>query len=619
MTVRRRTWFSRNFSKHVLAERLRDYPLLRLLVFKKWFRVAVLAFVLLVGFLALFLPKIWTVTPRHFKPEIKISGLDVVQAWSLKRSARRAEAAGDREQADHAWLGAVINSPANPRLVRGFLRNALQREAAKVTLPVVIGQTFWLLRLAHTNEADLALAARVCERFHTDELTLGLLGPLEKRLDGELQKVFLKALFNAGLVVDEFAPRWKNKPGKWGSDPETRLYDAAYREGWGPLRGTAEAHLILEEGKRTPATRELANRLDLAVSTKLQDAERYRAALDRLKTWHVDTAMDNAGYWQLLLAIGEKDEAVRQAQQYPTPPRTAIETIRLGQAYNQLGLRDQARQLLQKYLAEFGYSEKLWQTYATLLIDDQQWEPLAALALKIRQESTVGNVLVGFSYYLEGRALLGQNRRPAAEMSFRKMLDYDYEDPGVGMFIAADLNQCGFYAISADFLKKFEQVYDQSPIYWDLVFESAFRLKQPERMLAAAAKAYSLRPRELKYMNNYAAALLIVRQQPDEAIKLTRQIMSAAPDLILAKINHSMALLMNRRTSEAAALVGPIAVERLNAEAANSYYMARYELELNQQQWQQARQTRARIDVKYLFPNQIKWLDDNKPPAQPKS
>src|SRR5437899_1735838 len=109
--------------KQKLAAKLIYSPFLRLVLFNFWFRLAFFCFAGLLIFLALFLPRIWQVTPPGFLPVVTISGLDMAQAWSLKRSALRATSAGNFELAADAWNTAIANNPANPELIRGALRN----------------------------------------------------------------------------------------------------------------------------------------------------------------------------------------------------------------------------------------------------------------------------------------------------------------------------------------------------------------------------------------------------------------------------------------------------------------------------------------------------------------
>src|SRR5204862_4483755 len=86
-----------------LANRFVYFPLVRLLIFSFWFRLIFAGFLLFLIFLGLFLPRIWRTTPPGFLPVVKISGLDMAQAWPLKRSELRLMNAGDLDQAAYAW------------------------------------------------------------------------------------------------------------------------------------------------------------------------------------------------------------------------------------------------------------------------------------------------------------------------------------------------------------------------------------------------------------------------------------------------------------------------------------------------------------------------------------
>src|SRR5579862_593361 len=135
-------------TKRRLANRFGYNVFLRLLLFKFWFRVAVLGFLFLLLFLALFLPRIWRVTPRGFRPVVKISGLDKLQCWSLKRTGREEMAAGNFERAHYAWQAAVANNLADVAALRGLISN-LAHWAGSPPESLAVGVTFssWLLRL----------------------------------------------------------------------------------------------------------------------------------------------------------------------------------------------------------------------------------------------------------------------------------------------------------------------------------------------------------------------------------------------------------------------------------------------------------------------------------------
>src|SRR5687767_1739004 len=95
------------------AGRLERFPLLRILLLEKWFRRAFLLFLTVLAGALSFLPKIWVTSPKGFLPVVKISLLDRVQAGSLKRSARKAAAAGRFDEASYAWQAALANNRAD--------------------------------------------------------------------------------------------------------------------------------------------------------------------------------------------------------------------------------------------------------------------------------------------------------------------------------------------------------------------------------------------------------------------------------------------------------------------------------------------------------------------------
>src|SRR5215470_17816654 len=110
------------------AGRLENFPLLRILLLEKWFRAVFLLFLTVFVGALLFLPKIWVTSPKGFLPVVKVSLLDRVQAWSLKRAGRKAAAAGRYEEASYAWQTAIANNRADTEASRELLRNFLDHE-----------------------------------------------------------------------------------------------------------------------------------------------------------------------------------------------------------------------------------------------------------------------------------------------------------------------------------------------------------------------------------------------------------------------------------------------------------------------------------------------------------
>ena len=592
-----------------LANRFVYFPLVRLMIFSFWFRLIFAGFFLFLVFLALFLPRIWRTTPPGFLPVIKISGLDMAQAWSLRRSALRSTKAGDLDQATYAWQAAVARNPANPELVRGALRHVLQleRPGPKHQGPA-IGQTFWLLRLTGTNAADAELVSRVYEKFQLYDLLLGLLRPREGRLTVTEEAAYLKALFHTGQMAP-FASRWEQLKGQPLVAPDLVLYHDAYLAGWGPPSTSDEARRRLEAALANPEHAILANRLQLFVCARLNDANRYLASLQRLEQAQSDTLLEHAVYWQLLAAQGRQEEARTLLRSFPRPPSSAAEALRLAEIQVTLGLRAEARQLLEQCTPQFGWAQEIWLRRATLLQEDRRWEDLREMALQLRQHPRMRDALAGYSYYLEGRAELGMDRPAVADTLFRIVAHHPLENRSLALSTARSLSKLGYAAVARDLLLPLERDFAERADYWHELFGAAYQLKEPDLMTKAAAAAYRLQPGNVACANNYAAALLVNRDRPEEAVSLTLQILSQLPDSNAAKINHALALLLNLRSGEAEAILKSVVPEKLIDDEANSFYLGWFELSATQRQYDRAWEASDRIAAKELFPNQVKWLE----------
>ncbi len=593
-------------NRRKLAYLLVDYPLFLVLLYSIWFRIAVVLMFVFVLALGLCWPRMWRTSPAGFLPVVRTSLIDLAQAWALKHSALRAAAAGRTDDAMHAWQSALANNPADPDLLRGVLQFTLQTPS-RTPPPYAINQTFWLLRLTQTNATDLDLVARVYDQFHLDEYSLALLEPQRTPLSPAAERILAKALFNAGRM-DVFARRFEKHANEWASDPELRLYRAAYQVGWGKPDRAAEGRAILDAAKQDPAQQKLAYRLQLAISAHFADSASYRQALLQLGQWRADNVLDHVAYWQLLMLEGRKSEAVKLAQAFSDPPQTAPEAVRLAEEYAALGLREQAGQVAQTHLDEFGYAPKLWQIYADLLMEDHQWETLQGLALRMRQDSSVRNRLESYSYYLEGRAQLAQDRKPLAEAAFRKATELPFEDPNLGLAIASQLQHFQYSEFAVKLLTQFEAPFKGYLPYWSELFDAAFSARQPDLLLKAATRAHDLQPDDIRIMNNYAATLITLRTRPEEAVRLTVQLAAKQPNSLDARINHALALLLNERVGEAEDLLKSIRTNELQPLEATAYYMGWFQVHYARKNSAAAQDALKNIDQRFLFPNEIEWL-----------
>jgi predicted Zn-dependent protease len=608
-------------TKEELGDKLGDYPLLRVLLYERWFRLAFLAFALVFVFLALFLPKIWRTSRTGFMPVVKVSGLDLVQAWSLQRTARKAMAAGKFDEANYAWQAALANNRADPALVRGALGCVMEDPGRPKNGDQAIREAFWLLRLTGTNLVDLELAAQVFDRYKYYESIITLVQPRSDQMTPILAGAYLKALFSQGRI-QEFDRLWNDYSRKFNAvrnDPDLKLYRDAYLVGWGPADSVTAARQELDRAMDDPNRRLLACRLKLALSTHQMNAAEYNHALQKLAEWHEDSLSYHIGYWAVLLATGQRAEAARLLQAYPERPTTALELAELAQLYLRLGMRDEGLKLLQRSVTDFGQVPIFWVTYADLLADAKRWEELRNLAVQIRSQDAVRDPLAAFSYFLEGRAELALGRDSTALAAFQKASDRDCPYPGLALRMASQLLEFGHANLARPILARLEKPLKDDPAYWLLVFKAADKEKDVKSMVSAATRCYELTPHEPMAINNYAAALLIGRQNPQDAIRLTIQLLSENPNSVYAMVNHSAALLLNERASEAEALLHRVRTNQLDRAQSSIYYMDLFETYYRLRQFDRAWSYLDRIETNLLYPTQQQWLKQTRqqlPPRQ---
>lgn len=597
--------------KEWLAMRLVEYPLLRLLLFTFWFRVAFLGLIGLgVGFALLF-PKMWRVTPLDFVPVVKVSWLDLIQARSLRHSAQQAEQAGNLDEAYHAWLSALANNPGDPRATRGLLRILLQKKgkAAPGEVRQAVSRCYWLLEMSAHAPSDLELVAELFEKYQLHELNILLI-----RQKGDLQNPSLLAHYLKGLFhtrrMAHFAEIWTKTSPEWlARQPELALYHAAWNAGWGPRENRAEAWQQLLEAQSHPSTRLLSLELQLAASFQQSRAEDYSQALQMLAEMGADSVNHHVDYWRLLDQLGKKGESIRLANAYPKPPGSPSELASLAEINRVLGLKDQAKRLLATYAPEFSYTEQVWWAYGSFLLAEKQYEDLLPLALQIRQEPQARDSLKAYSHYLEGTALHEQGRAAEAGEAYQRCADYGLANEAIAMTASAEMVRRKFPKQAMQLLEAIEKSCISNSYYWSIVSSAAISLKHIERLTRAVTQAYHLNPSDWQARNNYAATLLAARTNAQIAISLTYPLMMENPASNTARINHALALLLNQRAPEAHSLLQSIDARTLNPSETTSFHFAWLQYYLGVSNQEAAQKVFPKIDRRYLMPEEERWLD----------
>jgi predicted Zn-dependent protease len=601
--------------REALAERFAGSGLLRTILLNKWFGIAFVLIFLGGLLLAISLPKVWRTTPEGFVPVVRVSLLDLAQSWSLSRRAGELSAAGKTEEAMLAWQAAFANNMSDLRALRGALGGILALpEVDRRSAAAAVWQAGWLMRLGQTNQADLDLVVQVFDRCDLPEEVYSLLARKPMPLPPIQSGPYLRALFKLGMA-GQFGQLWRTEREKFVGDPLMDLYDAAYRSGWGEATEMAAARRRLGEAMENPDTRNTACRLEMVVATQLNQPDAYQAALERLQDRRFDRLQDHVGYWRLLARSNRKEEAVRMAQEYVTPPNNPFELVRLAEAYVGLGLTDAALAVLRKHSGLMGntdsaWSLAVWALYGDLLIEGKRWDELVDLASQMRLMDRARAMIEGLSFFFEGRARYGLSQFDLAFALFREAAKGRLPTPQMGLQAAITIARMSQFAIARDLLVPLEADLQAVPEYWQTLFDVAYNLREDETLLLkAATRAHELLPNNPVWTANYSVALLINRERPEEALRLTLEFLTQNPNSLVGRVNHALALIMNQRNDDAEQILRSINVSALDPHESSVFHLVSFELYLNRGELARAAAAAERVESRFLFQSQARWLE----------
>lgn len=584
-------------------------PLLRVVFFDRWFRlILVILFVGALG-LALYFPRIWRMTPAGLAPEVKVSALDLTQAWSLKRSARAAANQKQFELSNRCWQSALANNAADREAIRGFLGNFLAMDQPDLpTRTLAIGQCFWLQHLGETNRAALELVFKVYARIGDD----GLLITMVERDPALLPKIpnlkadYLKALLRSGQVANFHQHYLKADD---ALRENLRLYELARVAGWDSGPDSLRTRRELEDMAALPTASGEILELHLLVCDRLEDPNGYERSLRKLESLNRATPRHHVRHWKLLNRRGRVEEARAAARFRSVIPNTPSEFVALARVYGELQIQEEGRQVLKNALPAFSRSHDAWIAYGSVLQDCKDWPELRHLARTMRQDRHVGTELKGYSYFLEGYVEASEGRMPSAQSLFAESVQRKINGGWFALIAANELLRFGFPELAIGALAGHEREMAGIHEYWEMLFRSAVLARNQEALLTSAAKCRDLRP-DNESITRYAAALLVNQAQPAEAITLTLALLAQFPDSPAAVLNHVHALLQNNRLAEAQSLLDSLPQSNFTPEHARAYNLALLEICFRSADLPRALTVSRRINPAELFPSQRKRFEE---------
>jgi len=306
------------------------------------------------------------------------------------------------------------------------------------------------------------------------------------------------------------------------------------------------------------------------------------------------------------------------ARAHERPPTRGSEVLRLAEAFTTLGMQPHARAFLQRYADEFGIpgtrdGTGIWLLYTDTLTDLREWEELRNAALRLRIMDQGRNALAALSYYMEGRAEAALQHPEQATLALQRAASLPMTDPQMALQIGINLLRLGYAEEALRMLAPHEGRLAQTARYWKAVFEAHFLLKRDPLMLfKAAAQGLELNPVDPELEINYAAALLVNRRLPEQAARITGRLLQRNPDVLETRVNHALALAMNQQPAEAEQLLQTLRPEFIQGRDRTFYSLVWFEIYVQRGQFDPARAAFDQIDPQLLFPNQVRWLEEQR-------
>jgi len=536
--------------------------------------VALLFSVLVIGITVSFIPKIWTTTPEDFNPVVKVSLLDRVQAWSLQRSAREYQAAGNFREAAYAWESALANDLANVAAHQGHLETLLELDDS-FERRVVLLQTSvsWLAKLTQTNKSNLLLLARSLDAIDTPGVTLNVLEPVYDSTAPQLvTKIYGQALFESGRF-NAYRVFFDGLPDELKSFDRFRLYSLALRATRSDLASSIQSQVELEAFAQDEDLKSLAMTLlfDIAVFHKDLDLviKRRRDLKDAalLKPVHTHALVDLMIENEQIVAAAEL-LLLREEEELD-----GAETARRAELLYLVGEKELAEKLAEEGYQKFRLSPFFSHSYANYLIMSENWERLLLLASQVRVavDQIFGEYINGSSYFWEGMALSKKGHPEQARRLFGKISAYSPE-AGLALSMAAKIRQEGFPEEAHALYSSVQSGALETDFqYWFDRFLSAHASANAEDALFAAEKAYQIDSENVSAMANYCAALMFNETKLPLALTLAERVRGRIPGTSVAALNYGLALVMNARSAEALKHLKRIRKDVLTAEERTIY------------------------------------------------
>jgi hypothetical protein len=505
------------------------------------------------------------------------------------------------------WLWRVEQDPANGVALRGYLDSLIADVSLRgPTVTNGLRWGAWLWRVGGTNQEDVRRMFQLAARVEDDGQVLSELSPWLPMLSSGDRAHWVLALAEQGQW-DQVGRYVGDVSGSTGSEL-AQVVGLAWRAGWGPPAGAMEALRSLESAGASGLEKGVvADRLLIQVHGRRSDFEaatrvlaRLKAAggvrsVDRLRVARV--AMDNGR------ASGMKDQIVSWAQ--PTESREVLQWYGLLQ---RLGDSGGANRMLTAALGKWNRVE-WYLILADGLVEAGDWVGLRETGKRLRegQSGQPGWERVGWR--LEAVANEKMGRTGEAAEAWRLGEGGAPDQEGMGWEWGRRLLGWGFGRQAADWILQSESLMGGRTDYWSARVRLGHAMGDAEALLEATLRMRLLDPMSPAGANDHAAALLILRRDPVEALRLVRLETVRASGGVAPRINEALALVQMGELNAGEAILSALALGPLSAMERTMVCLGRFEVHARRGRVEAAMQMYRAIEGRFLMSVQSRWLE----------
>lgn len=505
------------------------------------------------------------------------------------------------------WLWRVGQDPADPVALRGYL-DSLAADASYRGATVTNGLHWgaWLWRVGGTNREDVRRMFLLAERVEDDGQVLSELLPWLAQLPPEEREHWLVVLADQ----DQWAHvgRYVADVGGQEGSGFAGLIALAWRAGWGPPGGALEALRALESAGDSGSERGVvAGRLLTQVMCRRLDLQGATRVLARLTAAGGVRSVDRLRVARLAFESGKAAGMKEQIATWASP-RESREILPWHDLLQRLGESAAAIRVVRQGVQQWNRVE-----WYLILADGQvaagDWGGLRETGGWLREGRSARAGWDRVGWRLEAVANEKMGRTGEASEAWKKGEGTMPVGEGMGWEWGRRLLAWGFGARAADWIVESESLMSGRTDYWLVRMRLGHAQGDAEAILEAALRRRLLDPMSPEAAGEHAAALLTLRRDPAEALRLLRldgvRTMGGRGN----QINEALALVQSGELNEAEAMLSALELIGLSAMERTMVCLGRFEVHARRGRVTEAMQMYRAIEGRFLMPVQSRWLE----------